>query len=80
METKELKSLITLLDDPDKEIFDHVAGKLLSLGTGVIPTLETAWEESLDPILQERIESLINKIQFHSVEKDSIIQERQWIP
>jgi hypothetical protein len=70
METKELKSLIILLDDPDKEIFDHVAGKLLSLGTGVIPTLETAWEESLDPVLQERIESLINKIQFHSVEKD----------
>lgn len=70
METKELKSLITLLDDPDKEIFDHVAGRLLSLGTGVIPSLETAWEESVDPVLQERIESLINKIQFHSLEKD----------
>jgi hypothetical protein len=72
METKELKSLITLLDDPDKEIFDHVAGKLLSLGTGVIPSLESAWEESVDPVLQERIESLINKIQFHSLEKEII--------
>jgi regulator of sirC expression with transglutaminase-like and TPR domain len=70
METKELKSLITLLDDPDKEIFDHVAGRILSLGTGVIPTLEIAWEDSVDPVLQERIESLINRIQFHSLEKD----------
>jgi len=70
METKELKSLITLLEDPDKEIFNHVAGRILSLGTGVIPTLEIAWEDSVDPVLQERIESLINKIQFHSLEKD----------
>lgn len=70
METKELQSLITLLDDPDKEVFSHVAGKLLTLGTGVIPNLENAWEHSADPFLQERIESLIHQIQF-----DSFVQE-----
>jgi len=70
MESNEIKSLITLLDDPDKEIFDHVAGKLLSLGPNVIPSLETYWESSLDPVMQERIENIIHTIQFDTVSKD----------
>jgi hypothetical protein len=70
MESNELKSLITLLDDPDKEIYDHVAGKLLSLGPNVIPSLESYWETSPDPVLQERIESLIHTIQFDTLKFD----------
>jgi hypothetical protein len=70
MEQNDIKSLITLLDDPDKEIFDHVAGKLLSLGPNIIPSLETYWETSPDPILQERIENIIHSIQFDSLLAD----------
>jgi hypothetical protein len=70
MEPSEIKSLITLLDDPDKEIFDHVAGKLLSLGTHVIPSLETYWETSPNPVLQERIENIIHTIQYDSIKTD----------
>lgn len=70
METKEIKSLITLLDDPDKEVFSHVANKILTLGKPVIPTLESAWEHSADPFFQERIESLIHQIQFDNFFND----------
>ncbi len=67
MEHKELSALISLLDDPDKEVFNHVSGKLMSYGSRIIPTLENAWEGSFDPMLQERIESIIHRIQFDNL-------------
>jgi regulator of sirC expression with transglutaminase-like and TPR domain len=66
----ELKSLISLLDDPDKEIYQHVHEKLVSLGPEAIEYLEDAWEESLDPVQQERIPNLVHEIQFGIVKKD----------
>jgi regulator of sirC expression with transglutaminase-like and TPR domain len=67
---KELESLIKLLDDPDEEIAQHVEEKLLSYGNEVIEYLESAWEQSFDALLQERIENLVHKIQYQSVKKE----------
>lgn len=66
----EIEALIKLLDDPDSEIFRHVEDKLMSFGHDVVPHLESAWENSFDAILQERIENLIHKIQFRSVKRE----------
>ena len=70
MNEKEVESLIKLLDDPDNEISRHVEDKLLSYGNEVISFLENAWSQSLDLVLQERIENLVHKIQFHNVKRD----------
>lgn len=70
MNEKEVQSLIKLLDDPDTEISRHVEDKLLSFGNEVIELLENAWSQSLDAILQERIENLVHKIQFSNVKRD----------
>ncbi len=67
---KEISSLIKLLDDSDEEIFNHVEEKLLSYGNEVVAYLESAWEKSLDTLLQERIENLVHKIQFINVKED----------
>jgi regulator of sirC expression with transglutaminase-like and TPR domain len=67
---KEIESLIKLLDDPDREISEHVEEKLLSYGDDAIGYLEAAWEESFDAILQERIENLVHRIQFTSVKRE----------
>ena len=67
---KELESLIKLLDDPDEEISQHVEARLLSYGNEVIEYLESAWEQSFDALLQERIENLVHKIQYQSVKKE----------
>ncbi len=66
----EIQALIRLLDDPDSEIFQHVEDKLMSYGHDVVRHLESAWENSFDAILQERIENLIHKIQFQSVKRE----------
>lgn len=64
---KEIDALIRLLDDRDEEVYRHVEEKLMSYGNEVIDYLENAWENSFDAILQERIENLVHKIQFHHV-------------
>jgi regulator of sirC expression with transglutaminase-like and TPR domain len=66
----EIHSLIKLLDDPDKEIFEHIHDKIFSYGGEAIEYLESAWEQAFDPILQERIANLVHEIQFGLVKED----------
>jgi len=73
--SNEIAALISLLDDNDPEVFDHVAEKLLSLGPVVIDKLEDAYTSIPNPVMQERIEEIIHKIQFSEVEKDF----EQWV-
>lgn len=64
MEEKEIKALISLLDDDDKQVVTHVEEKILSLGKEAIPFLEKEWENSLNPRLQSRIEEIIHTLQY----------------
>lgn len=66
----EIDALVKLLDDPDEEIYQHVRERLLTYGSEVVTYLESAWEQSLDTLLQERIESLVHTIQFNNVKED----------
>src|SRR6202008_635820 len=75
MNKKEIKALISLLDDPDEAVFDQGSMKFLSLGQEVIPVLEDAWEGSFDTLIQNRIENIIHQIQFDLI-KDSL---KEWM-
>ncbi|WP_371128715.1 transglutaminase-like domain-containing protein [Sphingobacterium cellulitidis] len=67
---KEIKALIYLLDDPDREIFQEIEHKLITCGPEVIPLLEHSWESSFDPLSQSRIENIIHRIQYDQVKND----------
>lgn len=73
MDPKNLKALISLLDDQDKEVFDHVEAQLISMGDSVIPYLENEWENNFNPIVQKRIEELIHTMQFEGL-KDKLLE------
>lgn len=65
METKEIKALVSLLDDDDYEVSTHVENTIKSLGYFAIPYLEQHWEEqSFNPVLQKKIEDLIHELQY----------------
>ncbi len=66
----EIGALVKLLDDPDEEVYQHVQERLLMYGTEVVSYLESAWEQSLNTLLQERIENLVHTIQFTTVKED----------
>ena len=64
IEEKELKALVSLLEDEDDEVVAHVEQKLMEIGTSVIPLLEQEWEVCFNPLIQGRIEDLIHTLQF----------------
>ncbi len=64
MEDKEIKALISLLDDDDKQVVAHVEERILTLGKEAIPYLEKEWETSFNPTLQSRIEEIIHTLQY----------------
>ncbi|KAA9340821.1 transglutaminase-like domain-containing protein [Adhaeribacter soli] len=67
MTNKEIKALISLLEDDDPEVVAHVSAQINSLGETIIPFLEEAWEESLNPDFQKKMEDLIHDLQFDSL-------------
>ena len=64
MEDNEIKALISLLDDEDKQVVSHVEERILSIGKDIIPYLEKEWETSFNPTLQSRIEEIIHTLQY----------------
>ncbi|HSI74849.1 MAG TPA: transglutaminase-like domain-containing protein [Lunatimonas sp.] len=66
----ELKALVSLLDDTDKEVKEHVRDRIISLGNQIIPFLEQTWENSFNPDIQKEIEDLVHELQF------SLLRER----
>ncbi len=64
MNKNRLKALINLLDDPDDLVFEMVEQELLKESHSIIPVLEEKWESSFDETSQERIENLIQDLQF----------------
>ncbi|HCQ29277.1 MAG TPA: hypothetical protein DIU39_03260 [Flavobacteriales bacterium] len=69
MHPNEIKALLNLLDDPDENIYHEVRNRFLELGNEVIPYLENLWETSYEPIIQERVESIIHELQIRQTKK-----------
>lgn len=70
MDLKELKALITLIDDPDDAIFEQVRDRLMSAGPEAIKLLEDSWEElDYGLLFQNRIEQIIHDIQFEECKR-----------
>jgi regulator of sirC expression with transglutaminase-like and TPR domain len=66
-EQNELNALISLLDDPDNRVYEKISQRIYSYGAGVIPILETAWENAFDQLIQQRIGSIIHKLQLDNL-------------
>ncbi|MBC7921815.1 MAG: hypothetical protein H7Z75_12100 [Ferruginibacter sp.] len=67
MNSNEIKALVSLLDDEDKEVLTHVENKIISLGDAIIPFLESEWENNFSPAVQKKLEELIHTLQFDSL-------------
>lgn len=61
--------MINLLDDPDNLVYETVEKELLKESHTIIPALEQHWENSYSERGQERIENLIQSLQFKKTKK-----------
>lgn len=66
----EIHALINLLDDPDEEVIKAVSTRISELGLPIVASLEKAWETTLNIELQQKIENIIQKIQFNNVKTE----------
>jgi len=69
MNKRKLQALINLLDDNDSFVFETVEKELLRENHNIIPALEEKWESSFDEGCHERIENLIQNLQFKQTKK-----------
>lgn len=74
-ENKEIKALLQLLEDPDEVVYHSVSDKIISFGKGIIPNLESYWENNTNSAVQERIELLIHGLHF----KDLTASFDEWL-
>ncbi len=63
MDSKELKALVSLLEDD--ELRPQIEEKIFSMGNEIIPFLEEEWGSSFDASVQERIEGIVHTLQFN---------------
>src|SRR3954471_10811589 len=66
----EISALLTLIDDPDEEVFSTVSSRIVDYGRGIIPNLENLWENTPSEEVQERIEMLIHKLHYNDLVND----------
>ena len=76
MNKKEIKALVSLLDDDDNGIVNQVEEKIISLGNKIIPHLENEWESSFNPIIQRKLEDIIHALQFDQL-KNRLIEWKE---
>ena len=60
----ELNAIIQLLEDPDQEVYDVVANKLVEYGTSLVPSLLQVQYASASDLMQDRIDTIIHQIQL----------------
>lgn len=67
---RKMEALVSLIDEPDPNVFRDISLDIHSHGPEIIPFLEHAWETQHLPEIQKRIESIIHQIQFDQVCSD----------
>lgn len=65
-----INALISLLDDPDKQVYNLVREELMFIGQEVVPILEDAWDVSYDAFFQDRVENIIHEIHFDHLKEE----------
>lgn len=70
----EIRSMVSLLDDPDNRVSQHIEEQLLQLGPPVIPLLESLWPKMETALQQDKLVQLIKRIS-----SDAILNElKRW--
>lgn len=64
---KELDALISLIDEPNEEMYRAIRNKISDYGIEAIPVLEEAWLSSKNDENAHRLEDLIDEIKFNNL-------------
>lgn len=71
---QELRSLISLLDDPDDMVYHAIEKEIIKYGDGIKPHLIEASKKSKDSLFKKRINNVLLEINF----KDTALKLEKW--
>ena len=71
-ENSSLAALIQLLDEPDEKAFSLVQDQLFSIGSDALIPLEKTLENTFDPLVQERIQHIIKRLNQENLYVDFV--------
>ena len=75
-DVKEIDALVSLLDDPDINIYNLVKSQLIDVGNDCIPILEKAnFENDFDEVYQSRIKGITHEIRLNEI----LSNHKEWI-
>ena len=75
-DVKEIAALVSLLDDPDINIYNLVKSQLIDVGNDCIPILEKAnFENDFDEVYQSRIKGITHEIRLNEI----LSNHKEWI-
>ncbi len=63
---REIDALVSLMDEPNDEVYDEIRKKIIGHGVEAIPHLEEAWLHTFSGTHSKRLESTIEEIKFHN--------------
>ncbi|MDA3819121.1 MAG: hypothetical protein PF590_01400 [Candidatus Delongbacteria bacterium] len=72
MNDSKLKALINLLDDPDENVYSRVHDKIMLTGIEAIPFLEARYGLDNNPLMNERLEILMENLRNRSFNDEFI--------
>lgn len=64
---KEINALISLLDEPNRQIYERIEEKILHHGMEAMPSLRKISENSFDDLIQSRVQSIKHQINFDHI-------------
>lgn len=59
---RDIQALVSMMDEPDPEIYEEISAHILSCGDEAMPFLEDAFERSLNETMRGRVELLQQRI------------------
>jgi regulator of sirC expression with transglutaminase-like and TPR domain len=69
MTESEIKAMVSLLEDDDTDVLNHVESQIYSFGEQIIPYLEDEWARQFSPNVQKRIENILQSLNYKLVRK-----------
>lgn len=74
-EKKQLKAMISLMDEPDEETYLKIRHQVYAYGKEALPLLEKAMEETFSELMHQRINGIMQSIRQESLYSDL----REWV-
>jgi len=74
-EKKQLKAMISLMDEPDEETYLKIRHKVYAFGKEALPLLEKAMEATFSDLMHQRITGIMQSIRQESLYSDL----REWV-